>query len=108
MTDTRMNFVNDEHVELLPARTVLTTWGSSWGYDHHDGGDTNTETNTETNTGGDGGDGGAGGAGGDALLSNIAVLNGFTLVGDGGDTFQDAGGDGGAGGAGGDGGSASS
>jgi hypothetical protein len=76
----------DEHVELLPARTLLTTWGGHGG-DGGNGGDSGDATAT----------GGAGGNGGGAL--NIALLNGNSVFGDGGDTTQYAhGGDGGDGG----------
>ena len=99
--------IDGQHAELLPARTVLTTYG--YGDDGGDGGD-----GGDYNTGGDGGYGGDGGDAyadadakdnyvfsysGDAELENTAVAVG----GDGGDANGgDVHADGGDGGDGGD------
>lgn len=110
--------IDGQHVELLPARTVLTTYGyghdgghpgdDSKGDDGGDGGD-----GGDYNTGGDGGKGGDGGDAdadaeakdnkvesgwGDAKLDNVAVaVGGEGGDANGGDVDAD-GGDGGDGG----------
>ncbi len=91
--------IENQNVELLPARTLLTTGGGSYhDYDATDGGGDDNSDNS-VNIAGDGGDGG------DAFsLANVnaQLLNGFSLLsnGDGGDTSNEQGnaGDGGDGG----------